>query len=266
MYIAVSGKGGVGKTTIAALMLDEYARHGVDQRILAVDADPAMTLHLALGFQRPVATLADLRDTVVFNRKTLGELPTRQSRAGYITKELRERKILTTRSLRGISMDYLAMGRGERRGCYCGINNILAEVLANYVNSYDIVVIDAPAGMEHINRYVMPELDLFLVVATPNMAALEVAEQIFETAARLGMKTKCAGLVLNRVGLNDHLDLSYQKNGIPRLLTCLLSSPSLGDLDLMGLPAVKLSEDSPIRQTIWDMTQKELCASAGVTG
>ncbi len=88
MIVALSGKGGVGKTTLLAVLLDELARRNYPGRMLAVDADPAMTLHLALGLPEPTATVAQVREAVELDAKTIRSLPPGTTPADYLLERL----------------------------------------------------------------------------------------------------------------------------------------------------------------------------------
>jgi CO dehydrogenase maturation factor len=247
MLITVAGKGGVGKTTVAALLLDEIARAHPGLRALAVDADPSATLHLALGFELPPGTVADVRDEVVLDRDTLRSLPPGQGRAGYVIGQLRSRGVIAAGSLRGMELDLLVMGRGEGRGCYCAANNALAKALSEIVSGYDLAVVDAPAGMEHLNRYVLPAVDLFLVVTTPAPAAQYVARRVLEAVDNVEMAAAQRGTVLNRAGRGE-IDLDP---GLPPLWAALPDDwMDLPQLERQGRPVVELEGNSPVRAAL----------------
>jgi CO dehydrogenase maturation factor len=199
MFVAVSGKGGVGKTSLAALILDELARHNDPGRILAVDGDPAMTLHLALGIDQPGATVGTVRDSVKLDGRTLRSLPAGTSPGQYLLGQLRWQNVVTRHRLRDLSFDFLAMGPGEGPGCYCAINGALKQALAAIVGHYDVVVLDDEAGLEHINRYRMEQVDLFLVVAGPDLTSQEVAARIIETAGQMSIEIGETWVIYNRV-------------------------------------------------------------------
>ncbi len=172
--IALSGKGGVGKTSLSALILDELARRRYNGRVLAVDADPAMTLYLALGLPEPAATVASVRDETKLDAQAVRNLPAGISPAANMLQELARAGVLAKHRLRRMPLDLLAMGQGEGPGCYCRVNSALKKVLSWITEKYDLVLVDNEAGLEHLSRYRLGRVDLFLIVATPNPAAMRV--------------------------------------------------------------------------------------------
>jgi CO dehydrogenase maturation factor len=249
MIISISGKGGVGKTTVTALLLDELARGGYPGPILAVDADPAGTLHLALNLPSPPATVAEVRDSTQLEARTVRQLPAGQSPADYLLALLREREVLVSHRRRRMALDLLAMGQPEGPGCYCSVNHALSTALAQIVASYPLVVIDNEAGLEHLSRYRLARADLLWVVATPTRPAVEVALRIFQTAERVGMQFE-AGMVLNRVN-GRSLPISRD------LWTVRLpDSHTLARLEQAGWPAVDLSPLDPLRAALQPLVDR----------
>lgn len=196
--ISISGKGGVGKTTVAAMMINELTRRHYDGRILAVDADPASTLALALNITAPAATIAELRDTLKLNGRGVQDIPAGMSRRSYFRQKLEEKGVIRSCRVNGLDVDLMVMGQGEGRGCYCSVNNTLADVLKEIVEEYDMVIIDNEAGLEHLSRYRLNKIDFFLVVAGPGRGEMQVAEQVFRTAHEVGMETGNEWLIFNR--------------------------------------------------------------------
>jgi CO dehydrogenase maturation factor len=250
MIVTLSGKGGVGKTSLSALILDELARQGYTGRVLAVDGDPATTLHLALGLPEPT-TVADVRGSIQLDARTVRGLPGGTSPADFVLGQLQAAEVLVTHRLREMPLDLLAMGQGEGRGCYCGINGALATVLGQLMGRYSIVLIDNEAGLEHLSRYRIKRVDLFLLVTTPGRAAWSVAFRIRGTAQRVGMQIGETGTLVNR---------SFTLNGgkSPRngLAVAIPNAPELSALDLGGQPLVALPDDSPVRAALRPIIHK----------
>ena len=243
--VSLSGKGGVGKTTLTALILDELARKGFPGPVLAVDGDPAMTLHLALGVPTPAATVADIRDETTLDARTVRDLPAGMTPAEYVAQRLAAAGVLQHQSLRQMPLDFLSMGRREGHGCYCSINKALTTVLGNILDRYLLVVIDNEAGLEHLNRYRLHRVDYFLTVATPARPAIEVAKNIHATAAAVGMDIAAGGVLLNRVnGIRPQM---ADNTGI---VSVLPDDRLLFDMEIGGYPIVGLPDDHPLRRAL----------------
>jgi CO dehydrogenase maturation factor len=251
IVVTLSGKGGVGKTTITALLLDELARQGYSGRILAVDGDPAMTLHLSLGFPQPATTLADVRENTPLNARAIRNLPTGMTPGQHVQRRLKEAGVITKHPLREITLDVMAMGQREGHGCYCAINNALSEALESILGDYDLIVIDNEAGLEHLNRYRLKKVDLFLVVATPAVSAMSVAMRIRETAESVGMQIGETGTIINRLsnGWQYENPLAVMRN-----------SEQVPAMDLRGDPVIDLPDDDPARTALRPVVEKILCA------
>lgn len=251
MIVTVSGKGGVGKTSLAALILDELARREYTGRVLAVDGDPASTLHLALGLPEPAVTVADVRDSTTLDARTVRSLPAGISPIDYVLGQLQEAGALVNHRLREMPLDLMAMGQGEGPGCYCSINNALAAALKQIRDYYALVLIDNEAGLEHLSRYRIERVDLFLVVTTPGQAAWSVARRILETARQAGMELGETGTLVNRVSSSNGRGSS--RNGFA---VAVPNSHELAALDLGGQPVVLLPDDSPVRVALQPVVEK----------
>jgi CO dehydrogenase maturation factor len=181
--IALAGKGGVGKTTISAMLVQYLMK--IDKPVLAVDADPNSNLDVALGMKYE-ETIADIREEV----KT--ETPESFSKSEFFGLRLEEAL------MEGDGFDLLVMGRPEGPGCYCAVNNILREYLAKVSKKYKFVVIDNEAGMEHLSRRTATDIDLLLLVSDPTMVGVNSAINAFNTAKSAGVKIKDILLIINK--------------------------------------------------------------------
>ena len=181
--IAIAGKGGVGKTTIAAMLVQHLLK--IDKPVLAVDADPNSNLNVALGMKYE-ETIADIREEV--KKQT----PDSFSKSEFFGMRLEEALV------EGSGFDLLVMGRPEGPGCYCAINNILREYLAKAAKNYKFVVIDNEAGMEHLSRRTASDIDLLLLISDPTMVGINSAINAFNTAKSAGIKIKNTAIIINK--------------------------------------------------------------------
>ena len=228
--IALSGKGGTGKTTIAALLVDAFRRMG-ETPLLAVDSDPNANLHEALGME-VTESLGAMREEA-FSKA----IPAGMSRHDYV--RLRFRQVL----VEGTGVDLIAMGRPEGTGCYCFSNDLLSECLADLQAEYRFIVIDAEAGMEHISRGTIGVPDLLLIVSDPGARGMRTATRIRDIALSLGLPRERMHLVVNRVRAG-----SADVGGEPvPLIAEIPADPAVEEADLEGRPIVTIPEDSPAR-------------------
>ena len=172
--IALTGKGGVGKTSISATIVKILTQRYPDKKILAIDADPAIGLATALGV-KPKITLDDIRSEIIAsvengNTKDAMELV---SESRY--------KIFDAIVQRD-GFAFLAIGRPESEGCYCRINSYLKNVIEMVSSQFDYVVIDGEAGIEQINRRVMQKVTHLLLITDASRKGIEVIKTIHEVS------------------------------------------------------------------------------------
>jgi CO dehydrogenase maturation factor len=182
--IAVAGKGGVGKTTCAALLSRAFVAAGV-RPVLAVDADPNSNLHMLLGFPPPTP-LGSLREELL------------EERDRGAPKETLLEALVQQRVAEGKDIDLVTMGRGEGPGCYCYVNNLLRRSLLRLSGNYEAVIVDNEAGMEHLSRRNLRRIDHLLLVADPSPRGLSAAQAIRELAGQLSLPVGNTWLLLNR--------------------------------------------------------------------
>jgi CO dehydrogenase maturation factor len=185
--IAIAGKGGVGKTTIAALLTLLLARRKKGS-VLAVDADPNSNLSDALGL-KPAGTIADVVDDVARNPDIV---PKNMGKDAYIEYKIHQD------IAENDGFDLLVMGRPEGPGCYCYINNVLRNVMSKVIADYGYVVIDNEAGLEHFSRKTTRACQKLVVVADETEVGLKSARRIFGLVEELGISARDKFLVINR--------------------------------------------------------------------
>jgi CO dehydrogenase maturation factor len=187
MTIAISGKGGSGKTTLAAMIIRRLIEQG-GGAVLAVDADPNSCLGLTLGVE-PVGIVADIRESV--RSKEPGNVGMDRVR----TVEYGIQQAITEAE----GFDLLTMGRPEGPSCYCAVNNMLRKFLDNLSSKYRYVVIDNEAGMEHLSRRTTNNVDLLCIVAEPNPIGSVTVKRISDLAGKLPIGVKRIGVIWNKV-------------------------------------------------------------------
>ena len=185
--IVFSGKGGSGKTTMAALLTRELLRRPC-KPILTVDADSNATLAETLGVV-VVGSIADIRDRMGKAAERVSEIPKHRLLDQMLQECLTEEN----------GFDLLTMGRPEGPKCYCYVNNLLRGFLDNAAESYPFVVIDNEAGMEHLSRRTTDDVDLLLVVMEPTIVGCESALRIYDLTRELPILIKSKRLIVNRV-------------------------------------------------------------------
>jgi CO dehydrogenase maturation factor len=185
--IAVAGKGGTGKTTVAALVIRHLQKTGRTP-ILAVDADPNYTLGEALGI--PVEqTIGMMREEFIGER---AEIPSGMSKEAVLERQMH------AAMHEAKDIDMLVMGRQEGPGCYCYLNNVLRRFMDLLASDYPFVVVDNEAGMEHLSRRNTRKIDMLLVVSDNSVKAARAAGRIVDLVEELKLQVGKKFLVLNR--------------------------------------------------------------------
>ena len=183
--IAVTGKGGVGKTTFSALLIKNLINSGKTP-VLAIDADPNSCLDAALG-QKVESTIGKAREDV----RQEGASPS------ISTKELLQIK-LNESLVEANGFDLIAMGRPEGAGCYCYANDVLKSVIGELSGQYPYVVLDNEAGLENLSRRIVQSVDMMVLVSDASNAGLETLKRLYELALEMEIKFGKLTLVINR--------------------------------------------------------------------
>jgi CO dehydrogenase maturation factor len=187
--IAVAGKGGVGKTTLAALMVMRLIQKGT-RPVLAVDADPNSCLDAALGVN-VVKTVGGVReDARIFAQEGM-------------VRGMDKQRFLQLRIAESLvedhDFDLIAMGRSEGPGCYCYANNILKAVLQEMISRYPCVVLDNEAGLENLSRRIVNKVDLLVMVTDPAARGFETVKRLHALAAEMEVVYERLAIVINRL-------------------------------------------------------------------
>jgi CO dehydrogenase maturation factor len=187
MIVAVAGKGGVGKTTVAALLIRSLLARGL-KPLLAVDADPSICLYQKLGVEAG-RTLGQIREDTL--RLKQG------APAGLAKRDLLEMEVQSA-VVEGTGFDLLTMGRQEGAGCYCAVNNLLRSFVDGLGGAYKTIVIDNEAGMEHLSRRTNAGVDVMLFVCQPTRSSARAVAGLKELAESLDFRIGGEYVVLNR--------------------------------------------------------------------
>jgi len=241
--IAVAGKGGTGKTTIAGLII-RYLEEKEAGSILAVDADPSSNLNLVLGME--------VKDTVGQVREAGRKRPEGISLPDYLDLAIN----LALVEGEG-KIDLLAMGRPEGKGCYCSANNILRECLAKLSSCYDWTVIDNEAGLEHISRQTNRDVDILFIISDPTLRGIIAAERIKDLIGELENKVYKTYLIVNRSkeSLPEGLIRRIEEKGLD-LISLLPLDEAVSEYDLLGKPLALLPSDSIIYKELKKILDK----------
>ena len=183
--IAISGKGGSGKTTVAAMIIRLLCGQS-SRALLAVDADPNACLGLMMGVE-PVGTIAELRESAREKSPTNAGADRLRSFEYGIQQTITE----------AAGFDLLTMGRPEGPSCYCAVNNILRQFLDRLSSQYGFVIIDNEAGMEHLSRRTTNNVDLLCIVAEQTPLGELTARRILALAKQLPISVKRIGVIWN---------------------------------------------------------------------
>lgn len=237
--IAISGKGGSGKTTLAAMMIRALLRQSA-QGILAVDADPNSCLGLTMGVEN-VSTVAELREQA--RRKQPSEAGMDRVR----TFEYGLQQAITEAK----GFDLLTMGRPEGPDCYCAVNNLLRKFLDNLASAYSFVVMDNEAGMEHLSRRTTNNVDVLCIAAESSPIGLITAQRIFQLARQLPISVKRIGVIWNRT------DAEKQLNGVESF-GCVPHDEAVFDSSMAGRPIFDIEEDSPAYSAVRRILERKL--------
>lgn len=237
VVIAVSGKGGVGKTTITALIV-KLLSAAKQRSILVIDANPDSNLPEVLGISvtKTVGMVTeDLKRAI-----EKSEIPLGMTKEGILESHIFG--ILKETP----SFDLLVMGRGEGEGCYCPVNTLLTRIIDTLSKNYDLTIIDMAAGLEHLSRRTDRDVDIMIIVTDPSFMGLQTAKRIKELAKEVHIDFKNMYLIGNRfpAEMEEKLKEEAKKIGI-ELAGVVPHDDNIFKHNYTGKPLLTLSQGSP---------------------
>ncbi|MBM3157533.1 MAG: hypothetical protein FJ004_09665 [Chloroflexi bacterium] len=244
--IAIAGKGGSGKTTISALLIKLLSQKGA---VLAIDADPATNLYLALGLP--------LNDTVGKVREQMAKaVKERTLEPGVAKQDYLDIKIAEA-LVESPQVDLLAMGRPEGPGCYCAANNMIRACIDRMGKGYDYVVIDCEAGMEHISRQTTRDIDIMLLVSDLSVRGILTAANMKSLMKELRTYVEKVHLVVNRgtEPLPPKIAKAIEESSL-KVIGIIPEDPKVREFDAAGIPLVELPDDSLLKKAVAQIAKK----------
>jgi len=250
--VALAGKGGTGKTTIAALLI-RYLAEERNGSILAIDADPASNLNLVLGMEVE-QTVGDIREDMLnlvqSSGALAGSMPGGMSKQDYLDYQVQMALV------EGDRVDLLAMGRPEGPGCYCAANQMLRVIVDRLEKQYSYVVIDNEAGMEHLSRRTTRDVDVLLLVTDPTQRGLVAAEHMARMVPGLEIGVERVYLVVNRLRgeMPPPLAAAVARTGL-ELVGTVPEDPAMAEFEYTGRPLVELPAETVVYQAVREIAE-----------
>jgi CO dehydrogenase maturation factor len=252
LSIAIAGKGGTGKTTLAALLVRTLRQMRI-RPILAVDADPNSNLAAALGVEEG-KPLAEIRER---GSSPEGSPLSGVGRVRAVDDEIQ--RAITEAA----GFDLITMGRPEGPRCYCYVNNLLRTSLDTLSRNYQALVLDNEAGMEHLSRRTTNDVGFLVAVLDPTWPALRAVKRILALSHELPVKIGCRAVLLNRVALEGTPEaIEREVAGLQAVrLPDVPQDDGVERAGAAGQDVFSLSEDSPALVAVGSVVEKLRAAS-----
>ena len=247
-HIAVSGKGGTGKTTLSAVILRYLVRSGKGPT-LVIDADADGNLAEALSLDS-MQTVGEILDEM---EKKASQLPPGVSKDEWLEGKLAAALVEEK------GFDFLSMGRGEGPGCYCYVNSVLRRIMDNLENNYPYSVMDNAAGMEHLSRRTTRAADILFIVSDHSLKGVQSGARIAELSQELKLEVKQMGFVINRVRgeIDPVIRQKVEEKGL-KIIGSIPEDEQIGRFDLEGRSLLELPEDNKVTQAVQEIVDKIL--------
>ena len=244
--IALAGKGGTGKTTLAGMLI-KYLVAKNKTPILAVDADCNSNLNEVLGVGVS-NTLGNAREEM-----KKGQVPRGMTKDIFMSMKLEEAV------LESDDFDLIVMGQPEAQGCYCAANSLLTDFLDKLSDNYPFIVMDNEAGMEHISRLTTKNVDILLIVADASRRGLQAAVRIEDLAKCLNIGVKKSYLVINQTKEepSDTIYRIIEESGL-ELAGTIPDDEVIYEFDFNGRPTAEIPQDNPAVKAAFNIFEKIL--------
>lgn len=231
--IALAGKGGTGKTTIAGMLIKYLIKNG-KKPVLAVDADSNANLNEVLGLE-VTDTLGNAREEM-----KKGDVPRGMTKDVFMEMKLEQAVVEDE------GYDLVVMGQPEGSGCYCAANTLLTGFLERLTGNYAYIVMDNEAGMEHISRLTTRDVDILLIVSDTSRRGLQAAGRINKLASELNIGVGNSWLIVNQTknGPTEPMLEIAAETGV-ELAGTVPADDAVYEYDLKGVPTVQIPEDNP---------------------
>jgi CO dehydrogenase maturation factor len=242
--IALAGKGGTGKTTVAGLLIKYLVKTGKTP-VLAVDADSNANLNEVCGLE-VTDTLGNAREEM---RK--GIVPSGMTKDIFIEMKLQQAVVEDD------GFDLIVMGQPEGQGCYCAANTLLTSFLEKLTGNYPYIVMDNEAGMEHISRLTTSNVDVLLTISDTSRRGLQAAIRINDLAKNLNIGVSKSYLIINQTKeAPSDIVLNIIKEKGMELIGTIPEDPTVYEYDLNGRPTIELPEDNTAVMAAYEMFDK----------
>jgi len=244
LAIAVSGKGGVGKTFISSMLVRRLSEYGT---VLGIDADPDSNLPEALG----VAATKNVGEA----REYISNAPARSKVAAAKEEHL---KLALHESVEEFpDFDLLVMGRSEGEGCYCAVNHVIRQVIDSRARGYDFTVVDCHAGLEHLSRRTTRDVDIMVIVTDATKNGMLTGKRIEELSGELSIDFGATLVVLNRVTeeMRPRAEQMAKELGL-EIAVYVPYEPLVAECDFMGNAVTEIPRESPASQAIDELCRK----------
>ncbi len=242
--IALAGKGGTGKTTVAGLLI-KYLVKMKKTPVLAVDADSNANLNEVLGLE-VTDTLGNAREEM-----KKGIVPSGMTKDVFMSMKLEQAIVEDD------GFDLVVMGQPEGPGCYCAANTLLQGFLDKLTGNYPYVVMDNEAGMEHISRLTTSNVDVLLVISDTSRRGLQAALRIDDLTKSLNIGVAKSYLVINQAKeAPSETVLNIINDQRLELVGTIPEDNTVYEYDLNGRPTIELPEDNQAVKAAFEIFEK----------